>query len=43
MDCPNLLDHYNLGTGELDTASDHPSASKQAIKKAVREKYEQLD
>jgi hypothetical protein len=31
-----------LGTGELDTANDHPSETKRAIKKVVREKYEHL-
>jgi hypothetical protein len=31
-----------LGIGELDTASDHPSETKHAIKKVVREKYEHL-
>ncbi|MEI6708084.1 MAG: hypothetical protein WCK96_13225 [Methylococcales bacterium] len=37
----NANERY-LGTGELDTASDHPSETKRAIKKAVREKYEHL-
>jgi hypothetical protein len=31
-----------LGTGELDAANDHPSETKRAVKKVIREKYEHL-
>ena len=31
-----------LGTGELDSANDHPSETKRTIKKVIREKYEHL-
>ena len=31
-----------LGTGELDTSNDHPSATKRDIKKIIQEKYEHL-